>query len=248
MNVMDEKEALNGQFSAALRRHFDKVGVERARRVLNILLESPFFYRDDDVDLFDVLRRNTPAFRSFFEESFGWTLEVDRYLARLVKPAVFNPALAPSQRTVFQIAGRDECLLFMLLLEFQESESERQNVGPDDGELRFVAAHFVDFVFRRYRELLGDSAPSEERILVTARELFAKLERFRFVAERERGDSSTARAERFSRDGARNLLYAFLPGMRCYRTEALADAIIKQAHGTGAAGAEPGGEEPTTDA
>jgi predicted enzyme related to lactoylglutathione lyase len=42
--------------------------------VLNILTESPFFYADDDPVRFNVLRRNEPAFKKFFEKYFGWRL------------------------------------------------------------------------------------------------------------------------------------------------------------------------------
>src|SRR5437870_9095072 len=90
--------------AAAFRNTLGKIGTERAQRVLNVLLESPFFYRDDDIDLFGLLRRRQALFQEFFEVFFGWELYVDPQMARLIKPKTFNPQLKPRQRHVFRIA------------------------------------------------------------------------------------------------------------------------------------------------
>ena len=42
------------------------------RAVLNILLESPYFYKTDDERLFHVLMRYKRAFAAFFDKFFGW--------------------------------------------------------------------------------------------------------------------------------------------------------------------------------
>ena len=51
----------------------DETG-QRIRETLNVLLESPYFYKTDDERLFLVLARYKRAFESFFDKFFGWTL------------------------------------------------------------------------------------------------------------------------------------------------------------------------------
>ena len=51
----------------------DETG-QRIRETLNVLLESPYFYKTDDERLFLVLTRYKRAFESFFDKFFGWTL------------------------------------------------------------------------------------------------------------------------------------------------------------------------------
>ncbi|MFV1964744.1 MAG: DUF2398 family protein [Pirellulaceae bacterium] len=208
---------------------FGKIGADRARRVVNVLMESPFFYRDDDVDLFGVLKRRRSVFREFFEAFFGWDLYVDDYVARLIKPKVFNTELRPTQRHVFRLSGRQEYVLFVLLLEFHQRQADEQNLDLDAcDEVRFVLADFIDFVFKRFQEQLGDDAPSEEGILDGCRSLFKTLEKYRFIAERERiGVVAEAGIKAgFTKAGKSDVLYALLPGLRCYRAEALSKADI----------------------
>ena len=47
------------------------------RATLNILLESPYFYKTDDERAFLTVMRYRQAFAAFFEKMFGWTLVMD---------------------------------------------------------------------------------------------------------------------------------------------------------------------------
>ena len=67
----------------------DETG-QRIRETLNVLLESPYFYKTDDERLFLVLTHYKRAFESFFDKFFGWTLVMDAKCARLYKPKWFN--------------------------------------------------------------------------------------------------------------------------------------------------------------
>ncbi|MBI4704018.1 MAG: DUF2398 family protein [Deltaproteobacteria bacterium] len=207
----------------------DRRGRERVRAVLNVLTESTFFYKEDDPDLFFFLRRNQAAFREIFESYFGWRLHVDRQCARLLKAHQYNEALRPSQRALFDLRRRDECLLFALLLEFHEEEGQRQGVTPDeDRHLRFLLADFVTFAFRRFREELGEATPPDGRIFEATRPLFEQLERHRFVRlvdkkQAEAGDELPAGM-------AEHLLYEFLPGIRCYDPSLAARGIVLRAY------------------
>lgn len=221
---LENPELTNGSIAVAFRNTLGKVGAEKAQRVLNVLLESPFFYRDDDVDLFGLLRRRQALFQEFFEVFLGWELYVDHQVARLIKPKTFNPQLKPSQRHVFRVTGRHQYVLFILLLEFYQHQADEQNVDLErEPDVRFVLADFVEFAFKRYREELGSAMPEESVVLGEMRSLFKKLEQHRFIALAE---TTGAVAEAglsvgFTRDGASSVLYGMLPGLRCYRAEEL---------------------------
>lgn len=231
----------NGDVSAANRgaaddptaqflRPFSRVGAERARAILNVLVESSFFYQQDDPDLFATLRRHARVFQTFFEATFGWDLVIDPFVAKLNKPTVYNRALTARQRHVFQLTARGEYVLFILLLEFQELQAEQQNVDlSSEAELRFLLRDYIEFIFQRFRDDLGQTAPSEEAILGWARTLFDKLVLHRFLALRERSGraESDGIAAAFSRDDGTAALYAMLPGLRCYRPEALALDLLR---------------------
>lgn len=211
--------------AAQFLRPFSRVGAERAQAILNVLVESSFFYQQDDPDLFATLRRHARVFQTFFEATFGWDLVIDPFVAKLNKPTVHNRALTARQRHVFQLTARGEYVLFILLLEFQELQAEQQNVDlSSEPELRFLLRDFIEFIFQRFRDDLGPTAPSEEAILGWARTLFDKLALHRFLALRERSGRAESEgiAAAFSRDEGAAALYAMLPGLRCYRPEALA--------------------------
>jgi hypothetical protein len=207
----------------------DRRSIERVRAALNVLLESTFFYPEDDPDLYFFLRRNQAAFRQFFEHYFGWRLAVDRHCARLIKERQYNERLRPSQRALFDLRRRDECLLFTLLLEFHEEEGQRQGAGPDDERrLRFLLSDFISFALRRCREELGEASPSDKRILEAAQPLFEQLERHRFVRlvdqkPAESGEALPAGMQEY-------LLYEFLPGMRGYDPSEAARAVVLSAY------------------
>ena len=56
------------------------------RAALNILMESPCFYKEDDERAFLTVLRYRQAFAAFFEKFFGWTLVADAECVRLYKP------------------------------------------------------------------------------------------------------------------------------------------------------------------
>ena len=222
--IPEDPEHSNGGVSAAFRNTLGKIGTERAQRILNVLLEAPFFYRDDDVDLFGLLRRRQSLFQEFFEVFFGWELYVDQQMARLIKRKTFNPQLKPSQRHVFRISGRHQYVLFTLLLEFYQHQADEQNVDLErEPEVRFVLADFVEFAFKRYREELGSGMPEEAFILGEMRSLFKKLEHHRFIdlAETTGIVTEEGLSAGFTREGASSVLYGMLPGLRCYRPDEL---------------------------
>ncbi|MEK6779627.1 MAG: DUF2398 family protein [Candidatus Deferrimicrobiota bacterium] len=219
----------------------EKKGAERVRAVLNVLTESTFFYREDDPDLFLFLVRNKSGFRQFVEHFFGWRLHVDRHVARLIKERQYNDRLRPSQRDLFDLRRRDDCLLFAVLLEFHEEESRRQNVSPDDDRhLRFLLADFVAFALRRFREEMGDACPSEQRVFEAVKPLFLQLDRHRFVRLVDR--KAAEAGEELPAGMEEHALYEFLPGIRCYDASQAGREVVIRAYRSAAAGAEASGD------
>lgn len=133
---------------------------DRVQAVLNILLESPYFYAGDDHDLFLFLRRYRSEFSDFFKTFYGWTLIVDSKCARVYKAQWYNRAITPKNRSLFSFSKRDECLAFMMLLEFFEQQLEENGMTVEDRDnLRFHFGDLLNYIHKRFQELF----PKQER-------------------------------------------------------------------------------------
>ena len=232
-------ESDGGNSSAAeLHQHlFGRIGVNQARRVLAALLETPFFYKSDEPDLFGVLYRNRSAFADFFHVCFDWELHVEPRMARVIRRSGANPALSPRERHLFALTSRDEQVLFILLLEFQELEADRQNVDWSQHDtLRFVLRDFVNHVFTRYREAKELVGRMDSRILSATKDLFRKLDEYRMLRRVE----GVRGLDDFSERGQEKALYECLPGLRCYRADAVDSSGILSVY---AATTEPDEQE-----
>lgn len=200
--------------------YFAKINQGQVRRVLNVLLEAPYFYRGDDEELFLFLRRNRAEFERFFAETFDWELLVDRRCARLYKSRWHNPALKPSQHDVFELTRRNDCIAFLLVLEYYEHLLDEQNLSADDPEPpRFYFGSLYSFAVERFAEVLGDAAPGEAEVRKLLRGLMPALLRYRMLRELEppRDDASIDRE---------NLIYECLPGLRSYDVRALGPGAL----------------------
>jgi hypothetical protein len=189
--------------------YFEKINQDRARRVTNVLVEAPFFYRDDDEELFLFLRRNKAVFQRFFEDCFGWELVVESRCARVLKTSWHNPALKPSQHDVFNLTRRDDCIGFLLVLEFYEHLLEEQNLSIDDPEPpRFYFGSLFEFARERFADELGEAAPEDASVRKSLRRVVEILLRYRFLRELRPEPDDVVE------DG--NLIYECLPGLYCY--------------------------------
>jgi hypothetical protein len=221
--------------------YFEHVGPrERVQRALNVLLEAPFFYAADDPDLFAFLRRNRAEFARFFQELYGWQLVVDARGARLYKDAWHNPALRRRHRNAFDLSRRDECLGFLLVLEFHEHLLDERNTSVDDPEpLRFQFGELFEFALGRFREELGDRAPDEDGVRRILRAIVPTLLDFRFLRELEPAHDERALVDR------ENLIYECLPALYLYDVRVLARPVLGEAlRLAGAPDADPGEEAP----
>lgn len=200
----------------------DKIGRDKFQAVLNILTESPFFYAGDDPVRFNILRRNEAAFKKFFEKYFDWRLYVDSKMARLIKDRNHNPALRSVHRDTFRLTGRNECLLFLVLLEFYEHECNDQGYSNEDDEpLRFTYADFFAFTRRILTEQAADKVPADREIDAAARQLLKKLQHFRLLTVIEVSEITDEESDR-------NMLIEVLPGLNCYEGRKMAEALGKE--------------------
>ncbi len=158
----------------------------RVQTALNVLTEAPYFYRDDQEETFFFIRRHKQELERFFEQYFGWSLVVDDKCARVHKQKWHNPAIPESQRDVFGFRRRDECLAFMMLLEFFEHQMDQNSMTVEDRDnLRFRLGDLLAFLTRRFAELYPEAAEeryTEERVRKDIlRAIMPVLERYRFL-------------------------------------------------------------------
>ena len=187
---------------------------------LNILMESPYFYKTDDERTFLVLQRYRQAFAAFFDKCFGWTLVMDAKCARLYKPKWYNEAITPPNRDMFGFTRRDECLGFLLLLEFFEREAREQGVAADDRDnLRIRFGDWLEYAAARFRELQPEKRAlyTDEKVRQILRGLMPALERYRFLRKmKPSADESVSEAE---------TIWECLPALWHYQAAQLAEPI-----------------------
>jgi len=203
---------MNVELTTMLDRSGDKV-----RAVLNILLESPCFYATDRQDLFYFLRRHRREFSDFFEKMYGWQLLMDAKCARVYKGDWYNTAITPANRAVFNFSRRDECLAFMMLLEFFEQQLEENGMTVEDRyNLRFHFGDLLRHVHRRFQEVFPDDADryNEEYVRAKAvRTIMPELEKFRFIKRIKPPEDLAASGD--------EVIYEALPALYHYNTAAL---------------------------
>ena len=190
------------------------------RALLNVLMESPYFYKTDDERLFLMLMRYKKAFAAFFEKFYGWTLVMDEKCARLYKPKWYNECITPPNRDMFTFTKRDECVAFLVLLEFFEREAREQGVGVDDAEnLRFRYGDLLEYAARRFRALFPNKKENygDERVRQILRDIVPTLIRYRFLRKVKPADG----------DGASeaDTIFECLPALWHYQAAQLAEPI-----------------------
>ena len=190
------------------------------RAVLNILMEAPYFYKTDDERLFLVLMRYKKAFAAFFEKFYGWELVMDDKCARLYKPKWYNEKVTTPNRDMFTFTKRDECIAFLVLLEFFERECREQGVTADDRDnLRFRFGDLLEYAAGRFRALLPEKRDgyTDERVRQVLRDIMPTLVRYRFLQKvRPSADDSVSESD---------TIFECLPAMWHYQAAQLAEPI-----------------------
>ena len=193
---------------------------QSVRSVLNILLESPYFYKEDDERLFLVLMRHKRAFEAFFDKFFGWTLVMDAKCARLYKPKWFNEKITLPNRDMFTFTKRDDCMAFLLVIEFFERECREQSVTADDRDnLRFRFGDLLEYAAARFRKLMEGKEENytDERVRQILKGIMPQLEKYRFLRKiKPSADDSVSEAE---------TIFECLPAMWHYQAAQLAQTI-----------------------
>jgi len=192
----------------------------RVQAVLNILLESPYFYKTDHEEHFLFLRRYQREFTGFFEESFGWQLVIDPKCARLYKENWYNDRITPSNRDMFNFTRRDECVAFMLLLEFFEHKLEEDSVSVEEPDnIRFRFGDLLFFERTRFLELFPDQADSytDEDVRKIMRPVMPQLEKYRFLLKLDPPDDETIAPD--------DTIYECLPALWHYSVQRISRPI-----------------------
>lgn len=187
---------------------------QRVQAALNVLLESPYFYRSDDEDLYLFIRRYQREFTSFFSDTFGWKFISDNKCARVYKENWFNERITPGNRDLFNFTRRDECLAFMLLLEFFEKRLQEEAIGVDDQDNpRFAFGDLLKHAHERFNELYPDQPAeySEENVRRILRQVMPQLERYRFLARIDPPADMTIKPDDF--------IYECLPALWHYSVQ-----------------------------
>ncbi|NLF87152.1 MAG: hypothetical protein GX571_13730, partial [Lentisphaerae bacterium] len=97
--------------------------------------------------------------------------------------------ITPGNRDLFNFTKRDECIAFMLLLEFFEDLQERESASVEDAEnLRFRFGDFLHYAHGRFHDLYPGQADTynEEYVRAKAlRPIMPQLEKYRFIERLE---------------------------------------------------------------
>jgi hypothetical protein len=97
----------------------------------------------------------------------------------------YNREITESNRDFFNFSRRDECIGFMILLEFFEHQLEDNGMTVEDREnLRFRFGDLLEFSARRFREVFaGDPKYEPEYVRAKVlRQILPVLERYRFLS------------------------------------------------------------------
>jgi hypothetical protein len=194
---------------------------EQVKAVLNILLESPYFYRSDSEEDFRFLRYYLQEFRSFYREWFGWELIMDGKCARVYKESWINQAIKPACRLQFRLGKRDECIAFMLLIEFFEKLLEDNSMTVEESHNpRFKFGDLLEYQQRRFAELFATEQDKYSADYVQKNilhDLMPRLIEYRFLSEVKRPKGLQLTRDQF--------IYEALPALSHYNTGRLAGAI-----------------------
>ena len=194
---------------------------DRVQAVLNILIESPYFYATDNQENFLFLRRHRQEFVEFFKQFYGWTLLMDTKCARIYKSEWYNRAISPRYRSLFQFTKRDECLAFMVLLEFFEQQLEANGITVEDKEnLRFHFGDLLEYSQKRFQEIFpekGEQYSQENLRAKVWKFVMPELEKHRFLSKiAPPDDIDTSEQE---------LIYEAMPALYHYNGAALSRII-----------------------
>jgi hypothetical protein len=194
---------------------------ERIQEVLNILVESPYFYATDHQEHFLFLRRHRREFTDFFKQFYGWTLLMDTKCARVYKAEWYNRAISPRHRSMFQFTKRDDCLAFMVLLEFFEQQLEENGITVEDKEnLRFRFGDLLEYSQKRFQEIFPEKGQhySQENLRAKVwKSVIPELEKHRFLVKIDPPQDVTASEQ--------ELIYEAMPALYHYNGAALSRMI-----------------------
>ncbi|MCF7791787.1 MAG: hypothetical protein K9M56_07300 [Victivallales bacterium] len=211
---------MNNDIDSLLEKYRDEVAA-----VLNVLVECPYFYKDDNENLYYFMHRYRNEFGDFFRKYYDWEFIIDSKCARVYKNKWYNDAVKPEQRAQFRVTGRDEAIAFMCLLEFFERQLDDNSITAEDKHnLRFTFGDLLQYCHKRFIQLFENKKDryNEEYIRSKIlRQLMPKLLQFRFLKE-IRPEGKMHGLNRYKYD----FIYEALPALYHYNTGRLTGEVV----------------------
>ena len=216
---------------------------EKVRAVLNILLESAYFYEPDSEDCFRYLYRYRREFFEFYKKFYDWDLIIDSKCARLYKGKWYNDSIKLAAREQFGFRRRDECIAFMCFLEFYEKLLEENNMTAEQKDNPMFK--FGDLLFyckKRFNELFPQSEVYTEEFIRSdiLRGVMPQLEKFRFIVL-QKPDSGLVGLQK------NEYIYEALPACHHYNHTRLSSAVFDDENSTATSESESIAEELDSD-
>ncbi|HBM17353.1 MAG TPA: hypothetical protein DD381_13580 [Lentisphaeria bacterium] len=197
---------------------------EKVRALLNILIESPYFYLEDSEELFRFLNHHRKEFEEFFKVFYGWDLIMDSKCARVYKDKWYNDKISSSGREQFHFSKRDECIGFMCLLNFYEDQLVENNMSAEDKmNLKFRFGDFLKYCHNKFNGLFPENEDiySAEYIRKNVlKPIMSELEKYRFI-KLWKPDSSLGSLK------ADDYIYEALPALSHYNAARLSQALLQ---------------------
>ena len=199
-----------------------KKNSEKVKAILNILLESPYFYVEDSEEYFRFLNRYKNEFGEFFKLFYDWELIMDSRCARLYKSKWYNEKIKIPARQQFSFRKRDESIAFMCLLKFYEEQLVENNMTAEDKEnLKFEFGDLLQYCYKKFNELFPDNDEfyTEEYIRgKILRPIIPELIKYRFI-ELCKPDSgvSSLKYDQY--------IYEALPALNHYNASRLGNSV-----------------------
>lgn len=145
---------------------------------------------------------------------------MDAKCARVYKSDWHNNAITTANRALFTFSKRDECMAFMILLEFFEQQLEENGMTVEDKQnLRFHFGDLLDYSAKRFVELYPERAEmySQDKLRDKIwKAVMPELEKHRFLTKIKPPEDLTETAE---------LIYEAMPALYHYNSAALSRTI-----------------------
>lgn len=146
---------------------------------------------------------------------------MDTKCARVYKAEWYNREIRQRHRSLFQFTKRDDCLAFMVLLEFFEQQLEENGITVEDKEnLRFHFGDLLEYSHKRFQDIFPEKEQqySQENLRAKVwKAVMPELEKHRFLRKINPPEDVHASEQ--------ELIYEAMPALYHYNGAALSRII-----------------------